>query len=161
MDNLTGTAAAEIRLLRFRLGEALFAIDLMRISEVVASRALSPSTAASPFTAGSLVLRNSVIPVIDLAGRFGVPRDAVGGAGELIVVRLPGTLLALAVDQVLELMAVKPEGILPAGDGDGVGSDFALGICHAGADQVMILDIDLLHAATPLCRSGENGVNER
>jgi chemotaxis signal transduction protein len=117
--------------------------------------------AESPFVKGTIFLRNTRIPVIDLAGRFGVPGDARSGADELIVVRLPGTLLALDVDQILELMAVQQEGILPAGDMDGVGSDFVLGICHAGADPVMILDIDLLYAATPLSRPGDNGMNDR
>lgn len=157
MDNVAGAAAADIRLLCFRLGGTLFAIDVMRIGQVVASRHLSPPTGESPFMAGSLALGNAAIPVLDLAGRFGIHPDKGSSEGELIVVRLPGTLLALAVDQVHELMVVPADRILPLGDRDGAGSDFALGVFLAGADPVMILDIDLLHAATPPCRPGGGG----
>lgn len=154
MDDVTGATPADIRLLSFRLGGTLFAIDLMRIREIVTPRGISPPRVASPFMAGSLFLRNDSIPVMDLARRFDLPRYSGRGLGELIIVKLPGTLLALAVDQVLEVMGVPADRIIPPDDADGSGSDFVLGLCRSGAEQVMILDIDLLHAATPPRQGG-------
>lgn len=156
---MTGIAPTEIRLLCFRLGEALWAVDLMRIREVVPLRGIAPAGDDAPFVAGTIHLRNDHIPVMELARRFGLRREGGDGPGELIVVRLPGTLLALAVDRVLEVVGVPVERILPPEDADGAGGDFVLGVCRCNAEQTMILDIDLLHAATPLCRGG--GVRER
>jgi chemotaxis signal transduction protein len=51
MDNVNNDAA-DIRLLRFRLGKTLFAIDIMRINEVVTSRDISPPRGGIPLREG-------------------------------------------------------------------------------------------------------------
>lgn len=135
----------ELGLVSFRLGSALFAVDIMRISEVVAFRPSSIPSPPSSFIRGIVTLRGAHIPVMDLRSRFRMTPPAEKREGELIVVRLAHGLLALSVDQAGEVLTVPAERIVPAPDLVGFGAECVLGICLPDGDRLlMILDIDRL-----------------
>jgi len=135
----------EIQLACFSLGDNLFAVDIMRIKEIVLPQKLSSLPKASSLLEGVINLRGAVIPVMDLRKRFGMPMLTNGKGAKLLIVSLYRQTLALAVDDVLEVITVPAAEIKPPPEvAEGVGIEFLLGVCLANDKVFMILDIDSL-----------------
>lgn len=135
----------EIQLACFSLGDNLFAVDIMRIKEIVLPQKLSSLPKASNLLEGVINLRGAVIPVMDLRKRFGMPLLDNGKGSKLLIVSLCRQTLALAVDDVLEVITVPAQEIKPPPEvSEGVGIEFLLGVCLANDKVFMILDIDAL-----------------
>lgn len=136
----------DIQLACFCLEENLFAIDIMRIKEIIQPQKLSSLPRASQLLEGVINLRGIVIPVMNLRRRFGMPPLATTKSGKLLIVNLSRQqMLALAVDDVMEVITVSAEEIKPPPDIDeGVGVECLLGICLSDERVFMILDIDSL-----------------
>lgn len=138
-------AITHIQLACFSLGDRLYAVDIMRIREILVPQKLSPLPCASSLLDGVINLRRSVIPVMNMRKRFGMPTADTVSAGKLLIVALARQLLALVVDDVIEVISVPVDDIKPpvqvASD---VGMDFLLGVCLSNNAIIMILDIDSL-----------------
>ena len=140
----------DIQLACFNLGENLFAVDIMRIREIILPQKLSPLPVDSHALEGVINLRGSVIPVMDLRRRFGMPAAATA-PGKLLIVALAGQMLALAVDNVLEVISVPAKEIMPPPNAvEAAGIECLLGVCLSSDNVFMILDIDTLLATSEL-----------
>ncbi len=134
-----------IQLACFSLGDKLFAVDIMRIREILVPQKLSPLPCASDLLEGVINLRGSVIPVMNMRKRFGQPIVDDAPASKLLIVSLVGQLLALVVDDVMEVISVPVVDIKPPiQTASGVGMEFLLGVCLSNNRVFMILDIDSL-----------------
>jgi len=135
----------DIQLACFSLGDNLFAVDIMRIKEIIQPQKLSALPKASKILDGVINLRGSVIPVMDLRKRFGMPAIDSSAAGKLLIVSLAKQKLALVVDAVMEVITVPVKEIkAPLDNSLGIGMEFLLGICLSGDRLFMLLDIDSL-----------------
>lgn len=148
-----------IQLASFSLGDKLFAVDIMRIREILVPQKLSPLPCASDILEGVINLRGSVIPAMNMRKRFGMPAVDGGTIGKLLIVSLVGQLLALVVDDVMEVISVPVTDIKPPVQiASGVGMEYILGVCLSNNRVVMILDIDSLlrtHSSVhAVCLSG-------
>lgn len=134
-----------IQLACFSLGDKLFAVDIMRIREIMVPQHPSPMPCASELLEGVINLRGSVIPVMNLRKRFGMPSDGDAPVGKLLIVSLVKQSLALVVDDVMEVISVPVSEIKPPIQvASGVGMEFILGVCLSNNRVFMILDIDSL-----------------
>jgi len=135
----------DIQLACFDLGDNLFAVDIMRIKEIILPQKLSSLPRASNILEGVINLRGAVIPVMDMRKRFGMPAAPEGKTGKLLIVSLARQVLALAVDNVMEVITVPIKDIKPPLDtAEGVGMEHLLGVCLSDNRVFMILDIDSL-----------------
>ena len=138
-------ATTHIQLACFTLGDKLFAVDIMRIREILVPQKLSPLPCASEFLEGVINLRGSVIPVLNMRKRLGMPIEDSMPVGKLLIVSLVRQLLALVVDDVLEVISVPVSDIMPPIQiSSGVGMEFLLGVCLWENRVFMVLDIDSL-----------------
>lgn len=134
-----------IQLVCFSLGDKLFAADIMRIREILVPQKLSPLPCDSDLLDGVIDLRGTVIPVMNMRKRLGMPVADDASAGKLLIIALPGQLLALTVDDVMEVVSVPIDEIKAPGRMASEGwSEFLLGICLSDNRVFMILDIDSL-----------------
>lgn len=135
----------EIQVACFRLVDDLYAVDIMRIKEIIRPQKLTLLPKAPVFIDGVINLRGAVIPVVDLRKRFGMPEREVSAATRLLIVRLATQTLGLVVDDVTEVITVPVKDIKPPpAVADGALADYLLGVCLAGEVLVMLLDIDRL-----------------
>ncbi|MBT1071647.1 chemotaxis protein CheW [Pelotalea chapellei] len=135
----------DIQFACFSLGDNLFAVDIMRIQEIIQPLKLSSLPIPSPFLEGVINLRGSVIPVMNLRKRFGMSAIPEGKQPKLLIVALSRRVLALTVDDVLEVITIPTEGIKPPPEVNRTkGVECLLGVCLSGEKVFMILDIDAL-----------------
>jgi purine-binding chemotaxis protein CheW len=135
----------EIQVACFRLGEDLYAIDIMRIKEIIRPLKLTVLPKFPAFVEGIVNLRGTVIPVVDLRKRFDLPAIEESLNTRLLIVSLAGRAVGLVVDEVTEVVTVSVKDIKPPPDlGSGIGSEYLIGVCLVNEGMIMLLNIDLL-----------------
>ncbi len=135
----------EIQVACFKLMDDLYAVDIMRINEIIRPQKLTVLPKAPAFIEGVINLRGTVIPVVDLRKRFDMPPRPSSASTRLLIIRVAGQSLGLVVDDVTEVITVPVKDIKPPPTvADGMAVYYLLGVCLAGDILVMLLDIDKL-----------------
>ncbi|GFO56691.1 chemotaxis protein CheW [Geomonas sp. Red276] len=133
----------EIQVACLRMEEGLYAVDIMRIKEIIRLPKLAPLPRALPFVEGVINLRGSVIPVMDLRKRFGLPPLQNQETCRLLVLSMPGQPLGLIVDEVTEMITVPLRELKPPPRGVRlVGAEYMVGLFLVQESPVMLLNID-------------------
>ena len=135
----------EIQIACFRLGDDLYAMDIMRIKEIIKPQKLVVLPKAPSFMEGALNLRGTVIPVIDLRKRFDFPEAALDKNTRLLIVTIGRQLLGLEVDEVTEVVAVTVKDIKPPPQVvKGVSAEYLVGVCLVKDSLIMLLNLDTI-----------------
>jgi purine-binding chemotaxis protein CheW len=136
---------SEIQVACFQLGDDVYAIDIMRIREIIRPQKLATLPKSPSFVEGVLNLRGAVIPVIDLRKRFDMPPLEFGQNRRLLILALAGGVIGVSVDEVMEVITVSVNDIKPPPHiNQGVGAEYLLGVCLARDSLVMLLNPDRL-----------------
>jgi purine-binding chemotaxis protein CheW len=148
------TDIQDLQLAGFLMGDNLFAIDIMRIKEIVIPQKLAGFPLQNSTLDGMINLRGQIIPVMNLRLRFGMsPRP--GGPGKLIIVSVAGRQVALAVDDLDEVITVPVRDLTPPPDlVEGVGAEYLLAVCLCNQRLYLVLDIDMLFTSSGQHRQG-------
>lgn len=153
---------SDIQMACFTLGEKLFAVDIMRIKEIMVPQKLSALPRESDLLDGVINLRGNVIPVLNMRKRFSMPDDEnVAKSRKLLIVSLAGRMLALMVDDVMEVISVPVRHIKPPIPlSIDVGMEYIAGVCLLNDRVFMVLDIDSLlgDAEFPVCSSSSRAI---
>lgn len=109
------------RIVLFRLDGRRCAIPASAVVEILAAVATIPLPSQPPYIAGVIDLRGTIVPVLDLRVRFGLPSRPMELADQFIVTRARDRLLALWIDDVeafepCDTAAWSAAGGLVAGD---------------------------------------------
>lgn len=133
----------EIQLACFRIGSEMYALDIMRIKEIIRPQRLTPVPKAPPFVEGVINLRGVVVPVVDLRKRFDQPATSPERRTRILICALAGKMIGLLVDEVAEVRRYTRQEIQPAPQYlRGQGSDFFLGVCRRDEQLVMLIDLE-------------------
>jgi len=154
-ETLGPTASAQY--LGFFIAGNECAIGILRVKEIIEYDAVTRVPATPPWVRGVMNLRGSVVPVIDLAVKFGLPPSAVTRRTCIVVVEtdLEGERVVMGVmaDSVSQVLDVLPGDIEPApAFGTAVRVDYLLGIGRLTDRFVLLLDIDRVLSAAELLR---------
>lgn len=126
----SGAAATAVQLCTFRVSGEDFAIDIMRVKEIIPPAPLTLVPGAPVHVAGVFRLHGDVIPVVDLRRRLGLPPAEPSRRAKYIVVRVAGRLLGLMVDEVREVLRLDRDELRPAPASiDAPGARLFLGAC--------------------------------
>ncbi|HWU69433.1 MAG TPA: chemotaxis protein CheW [Stenotrophobium sp.] len=89
-----------------------YGIAIMKVMEVLATAAIEPVPGAPPAVLGVINLRGSIVTVVDLRQKLGLPAAADGAC--LIIVAHEGQPVGLRVDHVAEVLNLAEQAIKPA-----------------------------------------------
>jgi len=121
------------QLCTFRIGGEDYALDIMRVREIIHPLPVTPVPRSPAFVEGVIRLRGDVIPVVDVRKRFGLPTAPATRASRFLVVTVARQRLALVVDEVCEVVRLPRSEIRPApGLMGSRGPRFFLGVCGGG-----------------------------
>ena len=128
----------------FRVGGEDYALDIMRIMEIIRPQKVTKIPKAPEFIEGVINLRGKVVPVLDLRKRFGM--GAVGADKKkmrIVIVRMAGRVVGVVVDEVTEVIYLKPEQVETTPDAvKGEGADYLLGVGKVGDRLIVLLDME-------------------
>jgi purine-binding chemotaxis protein CheW len=105
-----------IELLTFQLADQEYALDIMSVREIRGWTRATPLPHAPHFMKGVINLRGTVLPVMDLGDRLGMPQREKTDRNVIIVVKLGNTMTGLLVDAVSDIIARALGDLQPAPD---------------------------------------------
>ncbi len=149
--------AAPRQVLRLAVGAESLVVPIESVHEILEVGRLTAMPQAPALLRGVMNLRGAVVPVIDLAARFGMPPIVLGRRSAIVVVEVQGDethdgltagMLVDAVYEVLEFDAEQVEAVptlgvrLPAG--------FMAGMVNLPSGYAALLSLEHILAPTDL-----------
>ena len=134
--------------LTFLLGGEMFAVGILNVKEIIEYGNLTQIPLMPSFIRGVINLRGAVVPVIDLAARFGGAASTPGRRSCIVIVEVAGDDgarhdIGVLVDAVSEVLDIPPAEIEPPPSfGAQIRADFIFGMGKVGGKFVIILCID-------------------
>jgi purine-binding chemotaxis protein CheW len=117
MNQATKSDSTSVRkVVAFRIGAQEFCVDIMSVREI---RCWTPATAlphTPNFVRGVINLRGFVLPIIDLASRFGFPPTEPSAQHVIIVTQIGNRTVGLLVDAVSDILTVTDDLVQPTPD---------------------------------------------
>lgn len=148
--------------LTFTLEEEDFAVDVLNVREVLDYTRVTKVPGTPYFMRGVINLRGSVVPVVDLRLKFGLPEteDTADTCIVVLEIILEGevTVIGAVADSVREVFEMTPDQIEPAPRiGTRLRTDFIQGMGKNGEQFIIILDIDRIFSSEELSLVHEAG----
>ncbi len=146
-----------VQLAAFTVGDEHYALDIMRIKEIINPLKITSVPKAPAFIEGVVELRGAILPVVDMRNRFDLPATAPTRATKYLIVSIdrvaakPGAeapgrwIVGLIVDGVHEVLRV-PKSEIRAAPAMALNADarYFSGVCHHRQRIVMVLDLDAI-----------------
>ncbi len=107
------TTTSSIELLTFQLADQEYALDIMSVREIRGWTRATPLPHAPHYMKGVINLRGTVLPVIDLALRLGLPEREQSERNVIIVVNFEDAMTGLLVDAVSDIVALTQDDLQP------------------------------------------------
>ena len=168
MANPTTSTTADIRTyLTFRLQKDLFAIDVLKVREVVELTSITPIPGSPKYMRGVINLRGNVVSVVDMRRKFGMAEIAqtIDTCIVVLDIQMDGEemILGILVDAVQEVFELSSSQIEPPPTmGTRFKAEYLTGIGKSEDHFIMILDIDKMLSAEELMlvKNSEETVEE-
>jgi purine-binding chemotaxis protein CheW len=133
--------------LTFFIRREEYAVSILRVKEIIEYETVTRVPTTPAHVRGVINLRGAVLPVVDLAAKFGHPESEPSRTTCIVVVetQLRGQTIVVGVvaDAVSEVVALPAEQIEPPPPfGTNVHVDFLVGMGKLDGRLVLVLDID-------------------
>ncbi|MGM0377888.1 MAG: chemotaxis protein CheW [Bacteroidota bacterium] len=135
--------------LSFKLGEEVFALHVSKVQKILEMTEITEVPRSPEYMKGVINLRGSVLPVIDMRVKFGMPPTEWTKTTCILVVEADVSgekvKVGLLVDAVQAVQKITDEDILPPpAIGSKFRSEFISGMTRVNEKFFMILNIDLV-----------------
>lgn len=133
--------------LTFFLGDEEFAVPVLSVREIVEYGAVTRVPSTPSWIRGVINLRGSVVTVVDLAIKFGLPSAPLDRRTCIVIVETTlnreETVMGVVADAVDEVATLSGSEIEPPPPfGTAVRVEFLVGMARAGRKFLQLLDID-------------------
>ena len=136
-ENVGGGAISQV--VSFRLGKEEYALDIMRVQEIILLGEITEIPEVPSYIRGLINLRGQVIPIVDLRRRFKLDIVESNEHTRIIVVNANDHTFGIVVDAVSEVLRINEEQIEPPPPGlVGVDQAYICGLVKL-EDKIMIL----------------------
>ncbi|WP_446812210.1 chemotaxis protein CheW (plasmid) [Methylomonas sp. 2BW1-5-20] len=151
-DKLAATQDAEgvRQYLTFVLGYGVYALNILNIKEIIDYGNVTEVPMMPAFVRGVINLRGSVVPVVDLAVRFGKGNTQIAKRTSIVIVETVADGeddsqhdIGIIVDAVNEVVDIIQQNIEPPPSfGASIRPDFISGMAKLNGHFVMLLDVN-------------------
>jgi len=139
--------AEQQQYLTFLLADEEYAISILRVKEIIGYDTVTSVPKTPTWVRGVINLRGNVVPVVDLAVRFGLAERPVTKTTCIIIVEwqmeTQNTMMGVIADAVSQVMDIAAGEIQAAPSfGTRVKVDYLQGMAEIGKKFALLLDID-------------------
>src|SRR5438874_2825798 len=133
----------DLRLITFRVGPETFVLDIMAVRQIIPYSGSTSVPTAPAFVEGIIVLRNEVIPIIDLRDRL-YPRLAGRAEQPLVLItHTSAGVIGLKVDEVRRIVNVTMDQFLPPPPlVRGIRGELLIAVIAAGDEIFLLIDLE-------------------
>lgn len=159
------------RYLTFALGGEIYALPILDITEIMEFRSLTVVPMMPNFIRGVINLRGRVVPVVDMAARFGRGMTQVARRTSIIIVEaaapgaedrgVAGTDMGIMVDAVNKVVHLSADDIEPPpAFGAGIRSDFISGMAKYEGRFIIVLDVSRVLSIDEMVMLGQAAISQ-
>ncbi len=132
-----------LQMVSFRLAEEEYGIEITKIREIILITEITQVPQVPHYVKGLINLRSTVIPVIDLRTRFGLPEGELTDESRIMVLSVGTKTVGIMVDAVSEVLRVTQDQIAPPPPTvAGLGQEYLTGLVKFDDRLLILLDID-------------------
>jgi purine-binding chemotaxis protein CheW len=136
-------ASSDLRLITFRVGPETFVLDIMAVRQIVPYEGSTTIPTAPAFIEGVIVLRNEVIPIIDLRQRLYPNRELPTGEALVLITHTSAGVMGLKVDEVRRIVSIAPDAFLPPPPIiRGIRGELLIAIVAFGEEVYLLIDVE-------------------
>ncbi|MFP5076373.1 chemotaxis protein CheW [Rhizobium sp. YIM 134829] len=136
-------------LIAFRIGDQEFCVDIMSVREIRGWTPATPMPHSPYYMLGVINLRGAVLPIVDLAVRFGMRPSEPTVRHVIIVAQVRTKVVGLLVEAVSDILTVTNDNIQPTPD---MSSDFertfARGVLAIDKRMICLIELDAVFPDT-------------
>lgn len=141
----TGATTDGSQFLTFNLGEELYGVDILRVQEIKGYTTVTKIPNTPPHIKGVLNLRGTIVPIIELRTKFGMPTIEYTMFTVIVVVVVQEKVMGLIVDAVSDVLDIAKKDVQPPPQfGAKIDVSFLKGVGKSGDKLVALLDMDRL-----------------
>lgn len=147
MTTATTEAVEQKQYLTFLLANEEYAIGILKVKEIIEYDTVTTVPKTPKWVRGVINLRGAVVPVVDLAVKFGLELTPVTKTTCIVIVETQfesqNTTIGIIVDAVSQVMELATEDLQPVPEfGTRVKVDYLLGMAQLGKKFALLLDVD-------------------
>lgn len=133
------------QLCAFFVGSTEYAVDLMRIEEILRPQQLTSLPEAPAWVEGVVSLRGNLLPVVNLRRRLGIEAEPLTKRARLLVCWIGRRRIGFLVDRVSEVVRVSKDRLRPPPPLLApTASAYVVGVCESGERLRLLLDLKAL-----------------
>jgi purine-binding chemotaxis protein CheW len=132
-----------IKLVTFLLNEEYYAVDIIRVQEIINMQKLTGIPQAAEAIEGIINLRGSVIPVMDLKKKLGLGSVTETDQTRIIVVEHQDDVVGMIVDGISQVIEIDGDSLANSNSSKmSIDNTLIKGIGKVADDLVIVLDLD-------------------
>jgi len=138
-EETTGT----MQLVSFRLGQEEYGVEITKVQEIILMGEITRVPQVPPYIKGLINLRSTVIPILDLRLRFGLPPQEPTDETRIVVLNVQEKTIGMIVDAVNQVLRINRDQIAPPPPTVGkVGRECLTGLVRLDGRLLILLDVD-------------------
>jgi purine-binding chemotaxis protein CheW len=132
--------------LTFMMADEEYGVDILTVQEIRGWEEITQIPNAPNYVKGAINLRGTIVPIIDLRARFGLPQVPYSSVTVVIVVKvtLPSgdKIMGIVVDAVSDVYSISEADARDVPDVTNTdNTDFVQGLVNVGEKMVVLLDL--------------------
>jgi len=139
---------AKEQYLTFIMDEEEYGVDILAVQEIRGWESATPVPNSPCFIKGVINLRGTIVPIMDLRGRFNLSDPTYGPETVVIVLKIStergSRTMGIIVDAISDVYDVPVEDVKRTGFGDNQNADFIKGLVTVNKHMVILLKLDSL-----------------
>lgn len=138
--------------LTFIMDEEEYGVDILAVQEIRGWESATPVPNSPSFIKGVINLRGTIVPIMDLRGRFNLSDPEYGPETVVIVLKIStdkgNRTMGIIVDAISDVYDVPVDDVRRTGFGDNQNADFIKGLVTVNKHMVILLKLDSLLTIT-------------
>jgi purine-binding chemotaxis protein CheW len=135
--------AAELRLITFAIGPETFVLDIMAVRQIIPYTGSTTLPTAPAFIEGIIILRNEVIPIVDLRARLYPDLPDRVDQPLVLITHSSAGVIGLKVDAVRRIVNVAGDALLPPPTiVRGIRGELLIAVVPHGDEVYLLVDIE-------------------
>jgi purine-binding chemotaxis protein CheW len=160
MTTATKELVEQHQYLTFLLADEEYAISILQVKEIIEYDTVTTVPKTPRWVRGVINLRGSVVPVVDLAVKFGLEQKPVTKTTCIVIVETQfegqNTTIGVVADAVSQVMDLTADDIQVVPEfGTRVKVDYLLGMAQLGKKFALLLDVDKVLSTEELLNLSE------